>query len=455
MAKKSKPAKELFVVSTDDPAHHFADPFQPQTPLGSRPSTPVRRPSPSPRKVSPWLRWVLDPAASFRLLLVPLVLYLNWNLLTPHLGPLLAPYLPSLAPYLPTPDASLPNPFGALFLLSGRIPDSPPDDPRYAKSWADFLFIAYNIIFFSCFRQFVTVNICRRIAQYCGITKEAKLDRFGEQGYAVVYFGITGAWGLRIMSQLPTWWYRTEYFWIDYPHWDMHPELKRYYLMQMAYWCQQFIVLVLGLEKPRKDYYELVAHHIVTLWLVGWSYLTNLTLIGNAVYVSMDIPDMALALSKLFNYLQLENPKVVSFAVFVALWTYFRHYLNLVILHSVWTEYDLVPLSARNWTWSAGTYLQPWMRYQIFLAIFLLQLINLFWYYLILRILYRTIVIRETDDDRSDDEDDEQVEEEDKPKSVEGKGAEVSKEKEENKDGKKEEKEKEKPVGGRRKKTAK
>ncbi len=51
----------------------------------------------------------------------------------------------------------------------------------------------------------------------------------------------------------------------------MKPELKRYYLMQSAYWCQQLLVLVLGLEKPRKDYLELVAHHIVTLWLVGYA----------------------------------------------------------------------------------------------------------------------------------------------------------------------------------------
>ena len=49
----------------------------------------------------------------------------------------------------------------------------------------------------------------------------------------------------------------------------MITELKCYYLMQSAYWIQQLMVLVLGLEKPRKDYYELVAHHFVTLWLVG------------------------------------------------------------------------------------------------------------------------------------------------------------------------------------------
>jgi acyl-CoA-dependent ceramide synthase len=150
--------------------------------------------------------------------------------LTPHLKPLLEPLAPALGPYVP--NGRITNPFGPMFLLSGKIATSDPDDPRYAKDWCDLLFLAYNVIFFSCFRQLVTVTMFRRIAKYFGIKKEAKLDRFGEQGYAVVYFGITGAWGLvslvtpfvpvrlpirylqHIMSELPTWWYRTEYFWI-------------------------------------------------------------------------------------------------------------------------------------------------------------------------------------------------------------------------------------------------
>jgi very-long-chain ceramide synthase len=53
----------------------------------------------------------------------------------------------------------------------------------------------------------------------------------------------------------------------------MKPQLKSYYLIQSAYWIQQLLVLVLKLEKPRKDYAELVAHHIVTLWLVGYVFL--------------------------------------------------------------------------------------------------------------------------------------------------------------------------------------
>lgn len=37
-------------------------------------------------------------------------------------------------------------------------------------------------------------------------------------------------------------------------------ELKTYYLMQAAYWLQQTILLAAKIEKPRKDFKELVAH---------------------------------------------------------------------------------------------------------------------------------------------------------------------------------------------------
>jgi acyl-CoA-dependent ceramide synthase len=49
------------------------------------------------------------------------------------------------------------------------------------------------------------------------------------------------------------------------------------------------------------------------------------------------------------------------------------------------------------------------MRYQIFVPIFLIQLLNAFWYYLILRILVRTVRGKVIEDDRSEDEEDEPV----------------------------------------------
>ena len=42
----------------------------------------------------------------------------------------------------------------------------------------------------------------------------------------------------------------------------MPGNLKRYYLIQSAYWLQQFLVLVLRLEKPRSDFVELCVNTI-------------------------------------------------------------------------------------------------------------------------------------------------------------------------------------------------
>ena len=55
----------------------------------------------------------------------------------------------------------------------------------------------------------------------------------------------------------------------------------------------------------------------------------------------------------------------------------------------VLSDDDSFSESSKRWSWSEGVYLVGWMRYQIFLPLFLLQLINLFWYYLMIKILVR------------------------------------------------------------------
>lgn len=39
-----------------------------------------------------------------------------------------------------------------------------------------------------------------------------------------------------VMSRQDSWWFRTEHFWLGYPHWDMPGIVKTYYLTQFAYW---------------------------------------------------------------------------------------------------------------------------------------------------------------------------------------------------------------------------
>ena len=137
--------------------------------------------------------------SSLRILLVPVFLHVNWIIFTP----LILSHPP-------------PSPFAPLLFISYPTP-SPTDDstdPRYRKGWLDLAFLAYYVIFFSFVRQFILYKICYPIAQYAGIRKKGKLARFGEQGYAIIYFSFFGAWGLRTMSRLPTWWFNCQHFWI-------------------------------------------------------------------------------------------------------------------------------------------------------------------------------------------------------------------------------------------------
>ena len=58
----------------------------------------------------------------------------------------------------------------------------------------DLVFIASYVVFFSFVRQIFILHVFRAFARWYGI-KKSKFDRFGEQGYAVVYWGTVSVWG--------------------------------------------------------------------------------------------------------------------------------------------------------------------------------------------------------------------------------------------------------------------
>ena len=70
----------------------------------------------------------------------------------------------------------------------------------------------------------------------------------------------------------------------------------------------------------------------------------------------------------------------------------------------------MVPEFAKRWSPSNEVYLTGWMRWQIFAPIMLLQILNLFWYFLIWRIVYRMIVGNPLADVREEGETDEEEE---------------------------------------------
>ncbi|KAK5059741.1 hypothetical protein LTR84_009624 [Exophiala bonariae] len=302
------------------------------------------------------------------------------------------------------------NPFHkAIFLSYPLGPDYPGGPNMYGKGKADMAFVAFYTIVLSFTREFFMQRVIRPAAIYCGITKRGKQWRFMEQVYTALYFSVFGPFGLYVMSKGPLWYFNTTAMFEGFPHRKHEAIFKAYYLLQASYWAQQAIVILLVLEKPRKDFKELVLHHIITLSLIGLSYRFHFARMGIAVYITHDISDFFLATSKTLNYIDasITGP---YFGFFIFVWIYLRHYLNLRILWATLTEFRTVGPFELNW--ETQQY-KCWIsQYITFGLLAMLQAVNLFWLFLILRIAKNYVFTSVGQDERSDDEDDDEEEEE-------------------------------------------
>ncbi|KAI1247240.1 hypothetical protein MGN70_011127 [Eutypa lata] len=319
------------------------------------------------------------------------------------------------------------NPVHRFIFLSYKLPAAagaaPGTPPQYGKGLWDVAFVSFYTVVLSFTREFIMQELLRPFARWCGLKSRGKQARFMEQMYTAIYFGVLGPAGMYVMSRTPVWYFHTAGMYENFPHKTHEAVFKFYYLFQAAYWAQQAIVILLGMEKPRKDFKELVAHHIVSLALIGLSYRFHFTYMGLAVYITHDISDFFLATSKTLNYLDsvLVEP---FFVLFMCMWIYLRHYLNLRIILSLFFEFKTVGPYELNWeTQQYKCSLSFWITLGLLAS---LQALNLFWLFFIVRIAYRLVVYKQAEDDRSE-ADESEIEE--REREIQG-GGEKEKEKE-------------------------
>lgn len=199
-----------------------------------------------------------------------------------------------LAAYAVNPGKSNPL-YPAIFLSYPLSPEVKGGPVMYGKGKKDIAFVAFYTIVLSFTREFLMQRVIRPWALYNGIRSRAKQSRFMEQVYTAMYFAIFGPLGMYVMAQGSLWYFNTTAMFENFPHRQHEGLFKAYYLLQASYWSQQAIVLLLQLEKPRKDFKELVLHHVVTLSLIGLSYRFHFAKMGIAVYITHDISDFFLA----------------------------------------------------------------------------------------------------------------------------------------------------------------
>nr|XP_058911947.1 ceramide synthase 3 isoform X2 [Kogia breviceps] len=161
---------------------------------------------------------------------------------------------------------------------------------------------------------------------------------------------------------------------------------------------------------PRQDFLAHVIHHLAAVSLMSFSWCANYIRSGTLVMILHDVADIWLESAKMFSYAGWKQTCNTLFFIFSIIF-----FISRLIIFPFWILYCTLILPLQ--------YLEPFFSC-IFLnlQLMVLQVLNLYWGYFILKMLKRCIFTKNIQDVRSDDEDEyEEEEEEEKEGATKGK----------------------------------
>ncbi|KAH6644213.1 TLC domain-containing protein [Boeremia exigua] len=324
-----------------------------------------------------------------------------------------------------------------------------PETGMYTCGIDDLPYVVFWTVVFTGLRVAVMDYILDPLARLAGMKTKKSLDRFKEQAWLIVYYTISWSLGMYIMYSFG-FWLNLHDIWEGWPFREVEGVFKWYYLVQWAFWIQQ--ILVVNIEEKRKDYAQMLTHHIFTTALMFLSYGYYHMRVGTVILCIMDFVDIILPIAKLLKYMGYTNICDIAFGAFVLSWIVTRHVLYMMVCWSVHAHAPLhipagcyfpkgdsrsfIPKSnATEWDRYGGNALWgsllkgytdqngpvcwiPELRYWFLALLLTLQVFCLVWFGLIAKVVYKVLKGNGAEDVRSDDEEDEEVLEDEKTDTV-------------------------------------
>ncbi|KAJ2210587.1 Sphingosine N-acyltransferase lag1 [Coemansia sp. RSA 487] len=275
---------------------------------------------------------------------------------------------------------------------------------RYVRGIHDIKFVACWIVQIIAARALCLRLIMPAIASLISVKGSREIRRFSEMAWMLLYITVSWTVGFRVWQNSP-YYMTTATLFANYPddHVLMPYGLKWYYLVQTAFWLSN--VYTIHVEERRKDHFEMLTHHAVTIFLVLSSYQCHFTRFGHAFMLVMDFPDIFLTSAKMFRYMGSKAMPNVLFGLFAASWVFTKHYLCIKMMLSSWKQgLDVIPYEKR-FPHYPNSYASPSVASFFWILLCVLQLILLYWFVLIVKVIQRMLIKGEdANDNRSDDE---------------------------------------------------
>eukprot|EP00038_Savillea_parva_P001244 m.102551 g.102551 ORF g.102551 m.102551 type:complete len:369 (+) comp10441_c1_seq1:102-1208(+) len=176
-------------------------------------------------------------------------------------------------------------------------------------------------------------------------------------------------------------------------------EMRAYYVIEFGFYFSQLLSLVS--KKHKKDFWQMFVHHLLTSALIAFSYAIGFLRIGIIVMVCHSTFDPFLNAAKIFHYIFRKNSPWhiladISFALcavtfFVCRFGFYPYAISATL------NPDLPD--------SISIYNASWTENSLRLMLIALLPIHVFWFYLILKVLFKALGGGTVQGDaRSDDE---------------------------------------------------
>ncbi|KJE95781.1 longevity protein [Capsaspora owczarzaki ATCC 30864] len=223
--------------------------------------------------------------------------------------------------------------------------------------------------------------------------KPSKMVRFQEAVWRLIYYTTAFVWSVYILSGYP-WLTDTDYCWIGYPEKQtLDPTIQWIYFIQLGFYMS--LLFSQFTDVKRKDFWEMFIHHVVTIFLVAFSYHANFIRIGTLVLLVHDVSDIFLEGAKAFNYLKYQKLCDATFVVFAIVFFVARLFV-----------YPRYVLKSAFWDVRALLNTEPFFGLWFFnILLWILQALHVMWFITIFKMVISFASKGEVSgDDRSDSE---------------------------------------------------
>ncbi|TNV78213.1 hypothetical protein FGO68_gene12611 [Halteria grandinella] len=170
----------------------------------------------------------------------------------------------------------------------------------------------------------------------------------------------------------------------DFPYWEHPPLYTVFYMTCFGYNVAGLVQELFFEDWKRYDFVEMLFHHVVTVYLIGFSFLGSF-FIGAPILLIHNASDTLISFTRSWNESKYYSNAFYLFVASVVVWLYTRCFVfpQIVYVSIFQTHHELVP---------------PLLFILFRFCLISLQLLHIYWTFLIFKMIHARLFLGVTDD---------------------------------------------------------